>query len=278
MNNVSHSSRIENTGYVKNSNMLPEKAHGIAYNLNFGKDFNLTGRHYLALDNEFNGKSYWDNHAYDDLNNRLSLGYRYKTSSSTFSLLPFYEKRWYGNESYQWSNGVRAEYAQWLNPSWQFVTALEYGKQRYFDSTAQNGNTKLASTTLVWVRNPTQYFTLGADFSRDSTWVKQYSADTKGIRLSWSQEWQLGGISSRIGLGISQRQYKEQAKLGGFLALGKVRKDKIYSVNLTLWKRDWHVWGITPKLQFSWRKNDSNLPTLYSYKRKNVNLIFEKTF
>ncbi|MEG9529975.1 surface lipoprotein assembly modifier [Mannheimia indoligenes] len=278
VNNVANAREIENTGYIKNDNMMPEKAQGLAYSINFGKDFNLVGRHYLALDNDFYGKSYWDNHDYDDISNRTYLGYRYKTPSSTFSLLPFYEKRWYGNESYQWANGVRAEFSHWLNPNWQVVTALEHSKQRYFDSTAQNGNSKLVSGTLIWLRNPKQFFTFGADFNRESTWVKQYSTDTKGIRLSWGQEWELGGFSSRLSVGISQRQYKDQAKLGGFLALGKVRQDKIYSANLTLWKRDWHLWGITPKLQFSWRKNDSNLPTMYSYTRKNVNLIFEKTF
>lgn len=278
VNNVANSREIENTGYVKNDNMMPKTAHGIAYSVNFGKDFNLAGRHYLVFDNDFYGKSYWDNHDYDDITNRTYLGYRYKTPSATFSLLPFYEKRWYGNESYQWNNGGRAEFSKWLNLNWQIVTALEYSKQRYFDSTAQNGNSKLASATLVWMRTPRQFFTFGADFNRESTLVKQYSTDTKGLRLSWGQEWELGGISSRLSFGLSQRQYKDKARLGGFLDLGKIRKDKIYSANLTLWKRDWHLWGITPKLQFSWRKNDSNLPTMYSYNRKNINVIFEKTF
>lgn len=278
VNNVSSSRNIENTGYVKNDNMMPESAQGIAYSLNFGKDFNLFGRHYLAFDNDLYGKIYWSNHDYDDMNNRTSLGYRYKTAKSTLSLLPFYEKRWYGDESYQWRNGVRAELSHWLSSNWQMVTALEHSKQRYFDSNAQNGNSKLTSLTLVWLRNPNQFFTFGADFNRESTWVKQYSTDTKGLRVSWGQEWELGGISSRLSFGISERQYKDQARLGGFLALGKIRQDKIYSAALTLWKRDWHLWGITPKLQLSWRKNDSNLPTMYSYNRKNANVIFEKTF
>lgn len=264
VNNVSDSRNIENTDYVKNDNMLPETAHGIAYNANISKDFNLFGRHYLAFGNDFFGKSYWDNHDYDDVSNRTSLGYRYKTPSTTLSLLPFYEKRWLGNESYQWSNGTRAELSKWIGSNWQLVTALEHGKQRYFDSTAQNGNSNLVSATLVWIRNPTQFFTLGADFNREKTWVKQYSTDTKGLRFSWGQEWEQGGISSRLSFGISQHQYKDQAKLGGFWALGKVRKDKIYSAGLTLWKRDWHLWGITPKLQLSWRKNDSNLVALHA--------------
>ncbi|OOF47348.1 surface lipoprotein assembly modifier [Rodentibacter trehalosifermentans] len=79
---------------------MPQTAHGIAYSLSLGKDFNLGNRYYLAFENELFGKSYWDNHDYDDIYNRTSLGVRYKTAQSTLSLLPFYEKRWYGGESY----------------------------------------------------------------------------------------------------------------------------------------------------------------------------------
>ncbi|QPB43328.1 surface lipoprotein assembly modifier [Rodentibacter haemolyticus] len=277
VNNTSSNRNIEDTGYVKNNDMMPETAHGIAYRFNLSKDFNLWGRYYLALENDLYGKSYWDNHEYDDFLNRTSLGLRYKTAKSTFSLLPFYEKRLYGNESYQWSNGARLEYSRWLNPNWQLSTAAEYAKNRYFDSRSQNGNTRLLSATLVWARTPQQFFYLGGDFNREKTWVKQYSSDTKSLRLGWGQEWGKG-ISSRLGFGISQRQYKDYAVLGGLIPLGKIRKDKIYSAHLTLWKRDWHLFGITPKLQLSYRKQDSNLPSMYSYDRKNVNLVFEKDF
>ncbi|OOF49064.1 surface lipoprotein assembly modifier [Rodentibacter trehalosifermentans] len=164
-----------------------------------------------------------------------------------------------------------------LNPNWQLSTAAEYTKQRYFDSTAQNGNTKLVSATLVWARTPRQFFYLGGDFNRETTKVKQYGSDTKSLRIGWGQEWSKG-ISSRLGLGFSQRHYKDQAVLGGLIPLGKVRKDRIFNVNLTLWKRDWHLFGITPKLQFSYRKQKSNIPSLYSYDRQNLNLIFEKSF
>lgn len=277
VNNTSHSREIEQTGYVKNDDMLPETAHGIAYNLNIGKDFNLGGRYYLGVENDLSGKSYWDNHDYDDLYDRIALGLRYKTAQSTFSLMPFYEKRWYGGESYQWANGARLEVSRWLNPNWQLSSAAEFAKQRYFDNASQNGNTKLLSATLVWARTPQQFFYLGGDFNRERTRVKQYSSDTKSLRFGWGQEWGKG-ISSRLGFGISQRHYKDKAVLGGLIALGKVRKDRIFNVNLTLWKRDWHVLGITPKLQFSYRKQNSSIPTMYAYDRKNVNLIFEKAF
>ncbi|MGR6980709.1 surface lipoprotein assembly modifier [Testudinibacter sp. P27/CKL/0425] len=276
VNNTASNREIENTGFVKGDSMLPQTAHGIAYAFNLQRDFNLADSHYLHFNAELNGKNYWDNHEYDDIYQRTSLGYSNKSAVQTWSILPFYEKRWYGNTSYQWGNGVRGEYRRWLNDNIQLSSALEYAKQYYYGSDSLNGNNKLASATLLWQRNPRQYFYLGSDYSRTQTKVRQYSYNQRGLRLGWGQEWG-AGISSRISVSATSRHYKDQARLGGILPLGKTRSDKIYSANLTLWKRDWHFWGITPKLHFNWKKQDSNLPSMYSYSQKNVNLIFEKT-
>lgn len=54
--NVSSSSVIENTGFVKGAGMLPQKAQGFAYNLGTNRDFNLIGSHYLGVSNETYGK------------------------------------------------------------------------------------------------------------------------------------------------------------------------------------------------------------------------------
>ncbi|MGV6988784.1 surface lipoprotein assembly modifier [Testudinibacter sp. P80/BLE/0925] len=277
VNNTSSNREIENTGFVKDERMLPQSAHGIAYSFSLERDFNLSAAHYLHFGTELFGKNFWDNHAYDDIYHRTYLGYSHKSALQTLSVLPFYEKRWYGNQSYKWANGVRGEYRRWLNANWQLSTALEHAEQHYYDNQNLNGHSQLASATLLWLRSPRQFFYFGSDYNREQTRVWQYSNNTRTLRLGWGQEWQWG-TSSRLGLSYAQRHYKDQAKLGEMIPLGKVRNDKIYNVNLTLWKRDWHVWGITPKLHFNWKKQASNLPSMYSYTQKNANLIFEKTF
>ncbi len=271
---------LENGGVLTRSEqMLPQTAHGLAYSLDISRDFNLWGSNYLAVGNEFRGKSYWDNHEYDDLSNRSYIGYVHKTAKQNFRIKPFYEKRWYSGESYRWSNGVRVEFSRWLNPNWQISTVGEFAKQRYFDGTAQNGNNKMASSTLLWARTPKQFFYVGSDFIVERTQVRQYSSDSKSVRVGWGQEWGWG-VSSRMSLSAMKREYKDIAKLGNInlFSFGKAREDKIWGVNLTLWKRDWHLMGITPKLQFSWHKQDSNIPEMYSYTQKNMNVVFEKTF
>ena len=277
VNNTSSARSIENTGFTKGEEMLPQKARGFAYSVGIERDFNLFNAHYLHAETELNGKTYWNHHDYDDLYNRTYLGYRHKGAKQTLSVLPFYERRWYGNHRYHWGKGIRTEYQRWLSPNWQITTALEWGKQYYFENRYQNGSNKLASTTLLWLSNPRQYFYIGADVNDERTQVKRYSSTLKGLRFGWGQEWEYG-ISTRLNIGISQRHFKDKAILGDILPLGKIRKDIIYNTSLNLWKRDWHLFGITPKINLSWKRQDSNLDTLYSYSEKEVRLILEKNF
>lgn len=275
--NVSSSQEIENTGFIKNAKMLPQKARGFAYNASLSRDFNLTGSHYAIFSNETYGKSYWNNHQFDDIANRTFIGYAYKKNEATLRVRPFYEKRWYGGRAFHWSNGVELSYGFWLSPNWQIHSSVSYEKRRFFQPNPQAGQIKTASLALLWYRNPQQFFYLGSTFSREALQEKQYSSDIKNLRIGWWQEYPWG-ISTKLNLSFSQRQFKAPAILGGILPLDKVRKDHLYSVSAQVWKRDWHLWGITPKLHFEWRKQQSNLATLYSYQMKNATLIFEKSF
>ncbi|MFZ7230775.1 surface lipoprotein assembly modifier [Avibacterium avium] len=277
VNNVADNVNVEDTGYIKNDSLLPQSAHGIAYSLSLNKDWNLAGNHYLALESFAQGKFYWDNHDYDDLYTRIYAGYKYKQAHRTLALLPFYGRRWFSNESYNWEQGVRAEFSQWLSQKWQLSLAGEYYRQRYFDGTSQNGNSKMLSATLLWARNAKQYFYLGSDFTREKTQVKQYSSDLKSVRFGWGQAWGWH-IQTRLNLSFAIRDYKDKAVLGNILDLGKVRKDKIYQSHLTLWKQDWSKWGFTPKIRFSYKKQRSNLPTMYSYTDKGLYFLLDKTF
>lgn len=264
VDNVSSDSTIENTGFTKHKNMLPQKAHGIAYNLDFGKDFNLFGSHYLSFHNETNGKTYWDNRRFDDLSNRVLVGYAYKKQDSIFRLQPFYDKRWYGNSSFHWSNGIQLSYDFRLSNQWQNQTLFAFEKRSFFDENLQAGNIKTASNTLIWQPKSQQLFYLGGAISKENTREKQYGSTNRNIRLGWLQEYRWG-ISTQLSFSFTHRKFHDKAVFAGIIPLNKIRRDHIYNINAKIWKRDWHLWGITPKLSFVWKKQRSNLKTLYSY-------------
>lgn len=277
VNNASSSGNIENTQFVKGSSMLPQKAHGVSYSFDLERDFNLQGAHYLRVSNVLYGKSYWDNHDFDDITNRTYLGYVRKSAVQNWTVLPFYERQWYGNHRYKLASGVRGEFNRWITPNWQISTAAEYSKERYHSNSLLSGNNKLVSLTVLWRINPQRFFYTGADFTRQKAQSRQYSYDLKTVRIGWGEEWGWG-ISSRLSFSTSKRDYKANLSLGNVFHFDKRRKDEIYQVNAMIWKRDWHLWGITPKLSYRWRKQKSNFNSLYSYHDNSVNVFFEKTF
>ncbi len=276
INNVSDSRMVG--VWQKPDSHLPQTAHGIEYSLGISKDFNISDKHYIGFENYLNGELYWDNHSFDDITNRVGVGYRYKSLKTNFSLIPFYKKNWNGDSDYNnWSAGVRANASHWVSPKINLSLTAEYSKNHYPDVKDFNGHNTLLSSTMFIRRNPQQSFYFGLDAQGRKTNVKRFNSDTYSMRTGWIQEWNKG-ISSRVGLSYSHTKYGDKAKYGGVIPLGKIRQDDIVSANLTLWKRDWNIWGITPKLNFNWRRQDSNIPSLYSYTKKDVNIIFEKSF
>lgn len=277
VNNTSNERHIENTGFIKNDDMLPQSAHGFAYYFDMQKIWNLTGSHYLYFANNLYGKNYWDNHDYDEITNRAYFGYQYQNAKYKLALKPFYERQWLGGHRYNWANGARAEYNLNLSKNWQISTALEFSQPRYFMQPDRNGTIKLASTTIIWQPTENSYYYFGTDFIRENTRTKQYSNDMKALRLGWIQNWSYS-IASQINGSIAWKKYKDLASLGGILPLDKIRSDKIYSLNLTLWKQNWQYLGFIPKVQFRWKKQDSNIPSMFSHSEKYVQMLVEKDF
>lgn len=78
INRTSKQPNIEQTGYVKQPNLLPQTAHGVHYAFGLQRDFNLFDSHYVSFDNQTQGELYWDNHDYDEITKRTLFGYAYK--------------------------------------------------------------------------------------------------------------------------------------------------------------------------------------------------------
>ena len=277
INNTSSDRAIGNTGFIKGDGMMPQSGRGLSYNFSVERDINLEGNHYLHIENSLYGKTYWNNHDYDDIINRFSFGYIHQNTRRKISILPFYEKRWYGDKQYKDNVGLRLEYNYWLNNNLQWINSAEYAKQYYKYYKDLDGHVKNISSTMFWLTNPRQFFYVGLDYYSERTGIRQYDSDLKLARIGWGQEWSKG-ISTRVSLAVGERKYKDKAVLGGLIPLNKVRKDDEFNVNLTLWKRDWHFLGITPKLNYNWRKVSSSIPSMYSYNKSRFMVILEKSF
>lgn len=277
INNANYHPNIADSLFTKSKEMYPKSATGLSYGLSVSYDRNIVNNHYLAMGADLHGKYYHNETDYNDTLIRTTLGYVYQDEKQRWALLPFYEKRWYGGDDYQQNIGTRGEYSYWLNPRWQMSTAVEYTRQNYDGRDDLDGHTLLVSLTALHLHNPKRYLYAGVDISDDNTTESNHASMTHRVRLGVGQEWG-HGISGRLGLSVAKRKFDDVAIVGGIIPLGIVRDDTEYGITATLWKRDWHWLGITPKLTHSYKKVDSNIPSVYSYDRHQTYILFEKTF
>lgn len=255
-----------------------ESAHGFAYNLDVEKKWSLRNRLFSKLAIEGNGKYFWDNKKYNELTIRVGAGIGYQTARSEISLLPFTERRWYAGGSsgsnsmkrYSQNSGFRVNAQHWLNEKWQISTALEYGEQRYVKRKHLNGNNYLWSNTVLYVPKSGQYWFVGLDYSRENTRHRDNAYQRKGVRAGWGQEWNVG-ISTRVMVNYAHRTYKDKD------LIGIRQKNNEYGSTFTIWHRNLHIAGITPKLSWSYQKVSSN-HAFYQYDKNRVYLEISRTF
>lgn len=277
VNNANDEPYITDTPFMKSERMRPESAQGLGYRLNLKKDVNVHANHYLQLANELSGKHYWTNTEYNDLINRSTLGYVYQDDKNTLALLPFYEVRRYGNQRHKESAGVRGEFSHWFSSNHQLSVAGEYANNHYRDYPDLEGDSHLLSLTHIWLINPRRFMIFGLDASRDNAKACHHTYHYQALRLGVGQEWQWG-ISTRLNASIAKRTYQSDAIIGNIIPLDITRSDDEYALSLSLWKRDWHLWGITLKLSYQYKQVDSNIPSMYSTKKSQLFFSFEKSF
>lgn len=275
VNNASSSPTISlgNLKFQKRPEALPQRGQGFEFSLAASKDFNIAGSHYWSLDASTHGKIYWNRHEYDDIGLRISTGYKYKDARATFAFTPFARVRYFDSDPYSKTYGFSLSGGYWISPNWQLSSYNEFAWEKSdVNKQAPTEKQRYGSVNALWARKPEQIFTFGVNVFDVDTGTKSTSYTRPGVNVAWNQDWAFAGLSSRLGLGYGLRDY-EAANY-----MGIKRKDKEYNIDVSLWKRDWHFWGITPKLNARYNKVNSNIDDLYTYDKAAVFLKFDKTF
>lgn len=275
VNNASSSKtiRVGDRIFIRNKDSFPQRGEGVWFSGALQKDVQLYDQHGLRFLGTVNGKSYWNNHKFDDITSRFYAGYQWRDFRQQFALLPFYEKRWYGTEDYSSGPGVRADYSYLLSPTWQISQALEYQKLSYDDDAYRflRGQNSYTSTTLSHAFSDRVSAYVGIDFLDQQTFAKSESNHRLGVRSGVQVDlpWQL---SFSAGSAFARRDYQADSDI-----FGTRRKDNEQLYNLSIWHRDLYFFGVMPKLNFSYKHVDSNID-FYDYRQRSVTLSLDKNF
>lgn len=256
-----------------------QKGQGFSAWLGANKRWGLANGKYVLFNSGLSNKYYWNNKKFNELNSNISLGLGYENAKFSTEFTPYASRRWYSGgvngsdalKRYSDTYGVGLSANYWLTAKLKYSFHYNYGYDFYRgeNKNIYNGANHFVSNSLLYFAKPTQYFSLGADFSTKNAAKDINSYNRIGARLGWGQEWPLH-FSSNVSLGVAKRSYKE----GNFL--GK-QENKEYSLSFSLLNRKINYLGFMPKLSMSYMKVNSNIP-IYTYDKYNMMLEVERAF
>ena len=259
--------------FIRSDDSLPQDAHGIRYNVGATQEKNLKGNHYIYKSADLGGVNYWDNSDYSELTLQANLGYRYKDIKQSWGVITMVEQNLLGGSRYNQNYAATLEYNRQIANQWQISGSVSHLQKRYENEDSANyynGNANSTAWILLYQPRPRWLVYGGADFMRDNLADPSESSDRQGIRggMAFSGE----RISLRSSIRYAQRDFEEDN-----FFYGKKRKDDEYQFSTTLGHKRFNWKGFTPKLNYEYKKIDSNLP-LYKRSSSTVYLTIDKHF
>lgn len=284
--NLTNSAKVGTSATLPNGTKITystprQTGQGVSTWFTVGKRWNLANGRYWLWDSSLAGKYYWNNHYYNDLNSSLGLGLGYANTRWNIEIMPTYQKRWYAGgvgkgkalKQYTDTYGFTLSNHYWLNRKFKYSFQYDYGYERYQDTNYKrqyNGVSHNIVNSITYFPNTTQYWVGSLDLMKKEAKDKTNAYYRVGARLTWVKEWN-SGLSTASAVGIAKRRYQEST------FFGKVQQNHEYFASLSLWHKNIHFAGFTPKITYSYARTDSNIP-IYSYDKHQLFFNIGKTF
>ena len=261
--------------FKKDEESLPQKAHGFRYGVGVNRELNISGNHFVTANGRFSGVHYWDNQDYSEKSLYASLGYRYRSALQAVGFSPFFEQNWLGSPRYSKNYGAVADFRRELTAYWAISGSFSHTQKRYADASVarrHNGYLNGVSLTLSYQAKPNWLLFSGVEGSVDRSKDKAESSLRRGVNIG--SVWKLKEFVSHISLRYVKRDFRAE----NFYFPTKKRQDKEYSLNVSIGNNRLQWLGFVPKLNYRYRKIDSNIPEFYSRKSGEWFISVEKDF
>ncbi|EDS4415808.1 DUF560 domain-containing protein, partial [Salmonella enterica subsp. diarizonae] len=240
--------------------------------------FSLPDNFFVITRLATSGKTYWNNHSYDELDGSVGVGAGYRNVNTMVQFIPFYEKSYYsggqtsdgGLQSYSDTTGIKVETEFQLASRWRLYSDAKLDKNEYKKKTYLNGYRYSLNETLIYFPDSRQYISAGLGYSMLRTEEKDSSFNKSAFRAGWMYEWD-GGISTLLQAAYGYKKYLD----GDFWGIKQMNHE--YSTSVTVWHRDIYFFGVTPKITWNYQRTDSNHP-FYDTERNRLFLSFSKYF
>lgn len=261
--------------FRKDEESLPQKAHGFRYGLGLNREINIGGNHFVAVTSNFSGVHYWDNQEYSEKSLYAALGYRHRSALQSWGIMPFFEQNWLGTPRYSKNYGIVANFHRELTALWTLSGTLSHTQKRYAETNVarrHNGYINGATLSFSYQAKLNWLIFGGIEGSLDQSKDKAESSLRRGLNIGTI--WQIKDFAMRL----SGRYVKRDFRAENFYFPTKKRQDKEYSINVAVWHNQLQWRGFIPKLNYRYRKIDSNIPEFYSRQSAEWFVSVEKDF
>lgn len=261
--------------FKKDVESLPQKARGFRYGVGVNRELNIASNHFVTANGRFSGVHYWDNQDYSEKSLYASLGYGYRSALQAVGFSPFFEQNWLGSPRYSKNFGAVADFRRELSAYWAISGAFSHTQKRYADASVarrHNGYLNGVSLSLSYQAKPNWLLFSGVEGSVDRSKDKTESSLRRGVNIG--SVWELKEFVSRVSLRYVKRDFRAE----NFYFPTQKRQDKEYSLNASVWYNRLQWQGFIPKLNYRYRKIDSNIPEFYSRKSEEWFISVEKDF
>lgn len=260
----------------------PQSAHGVSAHIGIAKKHTLAHGYQLDGEIHLGSKYYHDAKAYNEAIGKIGIGITRQNARHTLRFAPYIEQAYYAGghsqsnpsttlEQFSQTTGLNLAWQYTPHRQWQSTLLFDYARPRYHKRTHLDGDTYFAQASLAHAPSATQQWQLGINYAHANTQDKDDSYHRYGIRASWQQEW-AHGISTQLGLGYAHRRYHAPMPI-----FNQTQSNHEYHVQGSIWHRNVHFFGITPRLAWQYQHQDSNI-ALYNYHKNHAFVEFSKQF
>ena len=214
---------------------------------------------------------YPSNSQFDDTQARGLIGPQWFSGRGDVSVLGVVTRRWFGDKAYSTGVGGRLEGQYWLTKQLLYTAYVEGLSTSYDSQTFLNGYNLEQGNFIDYYLSP-------SSFVRGSAGIGYQQADLD-VFTNWYYKFGLAyqrefayGITANVAPEVQWWNYQSVDPL-----FNVRRADRQIFAKLSLYKRDFTIFGFAPVLSYSYTTVQSN-ESLFKYNRNQFQLGFTRQF
>ena len=240
-----------------------------------------TLNHYLRFSRDFGLRSTislnaleYERNDFDDDQLFLASGPRHTFEQGEISLQPTFRKRWYAGRQYSEEYGIRLD-GQWMLNRFLLGGAFSWARIRYNDSYVNEfleGDSLFSHLQVRYILNDRTFVQTGLAFQRENAEADAYGSDSLRCALGLYRVLPYGfSLFGELSL-TDARYHGAQWYIARDYRIAETRRrDRTWQVFASLSSSLLEKYDITPTLQYTYVRRDSNIWT-QEHERQRLNL------